>query len=367
MAEGVAHHFGQILNVVETQAGNQPGQEPNPQAAQVIAETRRGAALVRQLLAVGACEAIQPESVDINAFLREKDVLLRRLIGERISLEFHLVEGLAPARVDLRALEHIILNLVLNARDALPQGGAIDIHTEAVWLEAKSSGTNAQQALPGPYIHLTVGDNGCGMSAEVQEHLFEPFFTTRDNAKAMGLGLATIYGATKQHGGWVECETHPQRGTHMSVFLPVAQPDLSPEAAPEAPAAPVLRETIMLVESNDRVRDLARHILQRDGYRVVEADSPATASLLLDAQAKEISLLLTDLNFPSGQSGRDLADSLRVLNPQVKIVFASGPLSPDDTEPGILQEGKLLLKPYTPDRLLHAVSSGLSASALCPV
>jgi len=146
----------------------------------------------------------------------------------------------------------------------------------------------------------------------------------------------------------------------LSVFLPAAPLQAPGAIAAEQTAAPAPRETILLIEANDRVRDLARHILQRNGYKVIEADSPATATLLLETQAKNIHLLLTDLNFANGSSGHELAEQVRQINPSIKVVYASGALSPDDTEPGLLQDAKLLLKPYTPERLLQAVSSGLS-------
>ena len=365
VAEGVAHHFGQILTVVEGQAGVlRAGREGTAEAdhlQQVLSEARRGSALIRQLLAVGACEGIQPEPIDLNSLIQKHEGLMRRLIGERIALEFHLGEALAPVLADARVLEHILVNLFLNAREALPQGGTIAIHTEAAWLDPhqKQHQTNAN-IKPGHFVHLTVRDNGSGMTAEVQERLFEPFFTTREDEKAMGLGLATVYGAVKQHGGWIEFESEPQRGTEFSVFLPVAQLPKQDRIATEPTVAPSTGETILLVEPHDRIRDLARHILQRNGYQVIEADSPATAALLMESQAKNIHLLLTDLSFPGGGSGRELAGRLLEMNSQLKVVYATAPLGADDDETALLQEAKLLLKPYTPDRLVQTIGSSLS-------
>lgn len=365
VAEGVAHHFGQILSVVEGQTGllkdNLEKNGESEHLTQVLGETRRGTALVRQLLSVAGCETIQPEPLDLNAYIQQKENLLRRLVPERIGLELHLSESSPPALADLRTLEHILLNLVLNAKNALPKTGTISIGTEPVWIDAhQGSIRGAASARPGHYVRLTVRDDGCGMSADVQEHLFEPFFTTRGDGKAMGLGLATVYGAAKQLGGWVECLTEQYQGTELSVFLPAA-PLQTQQAAPSEPvAAQPTREKILLIEANDRVRDLARHILQRNGYRVIEADTPATAALLLETQAQNIQVLLTDLKFADGSSGHDLAEKVRQINPQLKVVYSSGPLSPDDTEPGILLDAKLLLKPYTPERLLQAIASCLA-------
>jgi signal transduction histidine kinase len=222
VAEGVAHHFGQILSVVEGQTTLVCEGRENPSEKehlqQILAETRRGSALIRQLLAVGACEGIQPEPLDLNEFIRAKEGLLSRLLGERISLELRLVEGLQPALVDSRTVEHVILNLVLNSRDAMPHGGTVCVQTEATWVDhpQPSQEQSEQNAKPGPYVRLTVRDNGCGMSAEVQERIFEPFFTTREDDRAMGLGLATLYGVIKQHGGWIEFMSHSQHGTEFS-------------------------------------------------------------------------------------------------------------------------------------------------------
>ena len=365
VTEGVAHHFGQILNIVEAQATNLPGPEDNESAAraaqQILGETRRGTALVRQMLAVGGCEGIQPEPVDLNGFVQEKEPLLRRLVGERIALNVQLGESLAPALADRRVLELALVNLVLNAREALPHGGAIDIQTQSAWFDSGSA------ARPGQHVQLIVRDNGCGMAAEVQQHLFEPFFTTCTDRNAMGLGLATVHGGVRQHGGWIECATRPQEGTEFRLFFSCAPLPVTGivDSVPAAPPAP--RETILLVDPDDRVRDLARHILQRDGYHVIEADTPATAALLLEAQGKCVDILLTDLNFPSGHSGRELAEQVREFNPNLRVIYASRPLSAEDTTPEILEEARLLLKPYTPERLLRSVRSSLSKQDSAPV
>ena len=227
IAEGVAHHFGQILTVVEGEASLlRDGCKDSGEAehlGQVLAETRRGSALIRQLLAVGACESIQPEPMDLNEFLRGQQSVLRRLVGDRINLICELTASLPPVLADARALGHILVNLVLNARDALPECGEIEIHTQPAWLDPRENrGQLNSKICPGHFVLLTIRDNGCGMTPEVQERLFEPFFTTREGTRVMGLGLATTYGAVKQLGGRIQCESEPQCGTLFSVFLPVA-------------------------------------------------------------------------------------------------------------------------------------------------
>src|SRR5579883_1010049 len=354
VAEGVAYHFGHILSVVEGQAGLLMGGPESiassDHVSQVLAETKRGTALVRQLLAVAGCDSIQTEPVELNSYILQKQALLARLIPQRIRLELRLAENLPPALADLRLLEQILLNLVLNAKTAVPECGTIDIETGAIWIDnLPARGRPSITAKSGHFIRLTVRDNGSGMSREVRQHLYEPFFTTREDGRAMGLGLATVHGAVKQLGGWVECATELHHGTEFNVYLPAAP--LKPYSATKAEAAipPETRETILLIETNDQVRDLARHILQRNGYKVIEADSPQTAALLLEAQAQNVEVLLTDLNFPDGTTGTELAEQIRRVNPQLKVVYSSGALSPDDTEPGILTDAKLLMKPYTPD------------------
>jgi CheY-like chemotaxis protein len=362
MAEGVAHHFSQILTVVEAQAGLLFEEREKPRGAehlrQVLSETRRGGALIRQLLAVGGCEGIQLAAEDLNALVQGLEAMLRRLIGDRIALELDLTPDLPPVLADSRLVEHVIVNLILNARDALPQGGSIEIRTEKLWIENPGAQRQAKD-LPGHFLRLTVRDNGCGMSAEVQQHLFEPFFTTREAHKAMGLGLATVYGAVHQHSGWIECVSQPDRGTEFNVFLPAAQLP-QPVNSPHNPViATGSRAKVLLVETDDQVRSLAQHILRREGYQVIEADSPATAAVLMEAQGKSVHLLLTDVSFPDGSTGRDLAEQLRQTVGGLKVVYTIGTLAAEEHDPARFEAGKLLLKPYTPDKLLQAIGSSL--------
>lgn len=361
MAEGVAHHFSQILTVIEGQAsllgdGGQIGAEP---LQQVLSETRRGSALIRQLLSVGGCQGIQPEAADLNALILGGESILRRLIGDQIALELKLAPGLGPVMADPRLVEHIIVNLLLNARAALSCGGTIEIHTDAFWIEHRQN-QHQPNAGSGHFLCLTVRDDGCGIAPEVQEHLFEPFFTTREDDKAMGLGLATIYGAVKQQGGWIEFATEPNRGSKFSVFLPAAQLPRQTNSIQAPAQAPPARETILLVEADDRVRGLAHHILGRNGYRIIEADGPSTALLLMEGQAKDIHLLLTDANFPAGVSGRDLADQLRQTKSDLKVVYTTGTLAAEENQPALVEGGRLLLKPYTPDQLLQTIAAALA-------
>ena len=361
-AEGISHHFGQIITVVETQAnvlldggGNRDATEP---LDNILSETRRGAALIRQLLAVGGCENIQVRQLDLNDLVRGLETTLHRVVGEAINLELVLAQDLPPVLGDTRSLEYILFNLVLNARNALPHGGSIAIYTNLFWQE-RPGVQRVPGAQPGQFLRLTVCDNGCGMPAEVQARLFEPFFTTRDDERAMGLGLATVFGAVRQQGGWVDFASQPRRGTELHVFLPAALLKAQLETAQSPSLPPPHRETILLVEADDQVRGLAQHILRRDGYRVIEADGPATALVLMEAGPNQVQLLLTDLRFPNGASGPELVEELRRTHPALHVVYAAGTQAAEQHDTALFTKDKLLFKPYTPDQLLQAISSSL--------
>jgi nitrogen-specific signal transduction histidine kinase/CheY-like chemotaxis protein len=363
MAEGVAHHFGQILSTVETQvnllsqSGNIAG---NLLAEQVISETRRGGALVRQLLAVGSCQGIQLEASDINQLIHFSESILRRLISECIALDLQLADELPLVLADPKLLEHILFNLVLNARDAMPHGGTIEVMTQQLCIQNPPM-TGQSNANSARFVRLTVRDNGYGITPEIQEHLFEPFFTTREDGKAMGLGLATVHGAVKQQGGWIEFATEPGRGSEFNVFLPVAPAVSRPEICQVPALAEPDRGTILLVESDDRVRDLAHHILARNGYFVIEADCPGTALILMEAQTLDIQLLLTDLSFRDQLSGHELATQLQQTRPGLRVLYTTGTLDAHEHDPAILENSKLLLKPYTSERLVQSVGSCLQS------
>jgi PAS domain S-box-containing protein len=367
VAGGVAHHFGRILGVIEEHStllrGSEEQASAGERADQILAETRRGGVLIRQLLGVASCETMQAEPIELNEFVRKKEGLLRRLTPEQIQLEFHLEDNLPAVLSDARVLEHMLLNLVLNARDALPQGGSINIYTEPAWVDAAPA-QQQPNTVPGQYIQLTVRDNGCGMTPEVQRHLFEPFFTTRKHQNAMGLGLATIHGALAQLGGWVEFVTQPNQGTEVRAYLPVGQIVTKHNALQQSWPEPASRETIMLVESHDSSRDLMRRVLELHGYRVIETDSPATVSLLMEGSVEHVHLLLTNLTFAGNTSGRDLADQLQQRNPNLKVVYTGEPLPADDSQTGPSLQGVLLTKPYTPDQLMQTINCSLGKPAL---
>jgi len=267
---------------------------------------------------------------------------------------------MAPVLADRYLLEYILVNLVLNARDAMPTGGTITISTANVRLDGTRVSGNPETRA-GQFVRLAIRDTGRGMTPEVRAQLFEPFFTTKDIGEATGLGLAGVYGAVRQQSGWIELNTDAGAGTEFRVFLPSA-PAAEVLARMEAKSATrVIKGTVMLIEPDERARGLARCVLNWNDYRVIEADGSAAASLLWDSQASNIDLLLTDLSLPDGRSGRDLADQFQKAKPGLKVIYSSVSCPGEETQKPALPDGlKFLPKPFTPDKLVQAVKSCLT-------
>src|SRR6266550_7898446 len=359
VAGGVAHHFNNILTIIQGHACvllNKP-QDPKTaeQLNQISTAVTRAATLTRQLLAAGSRRSLRPEPQDLNVLIRKQGQTLRRLVGDGIVLENDWCSYVAPVLADRYLLEYILVNLVLNARDAMPAGGTITISTATIRLDDTQVPGNPE-ARAGESVRLAVRDTGCGMTPEVQAQLFEPFFTTKDIGEATGLGLAGVYGAVRQQSGWIELNTDAGAGTEFRVFLPSA-PAAEVLARMEAKAATrVIKGTIMLLDPDDRARGLARCVLNWNDYRVIEADGSAAASLLWDSQASNIDLLLTDLSLPGGMSGRDLADQFQKAKPGLKVIYSSVSSQGEETQKPALPDGlKFLPKPFTPDKLVQAV------------
>ena len=360
VAGGVAHHFNNILAIIEGHVSvllEKPlDLKSAEQVEHISATVGRAANLTRQLLAAGGRQLINPAPVDLNGLIRNMTPLLRRLAGERIALD-NTFSWLPPALADRQSVERVIVNLVLNARDAMPNGGKLTFRTAKVHLDedAVESGHSGKS---GDFIRLAVRDTGCGMTPQVQSRLFEPFFTTKGPGKGLGLGLASVYGLVKQQGGWIEFTTHARVGTEFKIFLPCAPESTNTDATPAAPA----KGTILLVEAEERTRALARFVLDRHGYRIIEADCAATALVLWAGQGASVDLLLTDMNFPNGLSGCDLALQLRQSRPGLKVVYTSGANGDTaDQDPALWEGLKIISKPYSPDTLLQAVQDSLDS------
>jgi len=356
VAGGFAHHFNNILTIIDGHTSlllrTSSDLKTTEQLSQISAATNRAATLTRQLVAAGGRQVIKPQAVDLNEVIQNQAQMLKRLVGERISIQASLMATPRPVLAERRILEHMLVHLILNARDALGAGGTIEIQTSVLQLD-QTEAKNHPEGRPGEFVRLGVRDNGCGMSPEIQEHVFEPFFTTHDIGKGMGLGLASIRGEVKQLSGWIEFSSQVGEGTEFSIFLPCAKVPAAP--ARSTPLLSTLDKpgTVLLVESDDRARSVARYILNRQGYHVIEADSPRIAEVLWQGQSAKVDLLLADISL--GGSSGDFVSRLRKTRPDLKVVFTADPRSEAGgafVTPG---RSEFVAKPYSPDKLLQAV------------
>jgi signal transduction histidine kinase len=361
LAGGVAHDFNNILTVIQ---GNisllQVGQLPAAERAAAIAETLRAAAragnLTRQLLTFSRRQPIQPRDIDANEIVANMTKMLQRIIGEHITLETRYAPGGAPVRADSGMLEQALVNLALNSRDAMPQGGRLTLETAAVTLTATDM-HGRSEARPGAFVRLSVIDTGCGIAPEHRPRLFEPFFTTKEVGKGTGLGLATVFGIVEQHTGWIEVESQAGTGTTFRIFLPRLPQSVT--ALPQPPPPPAVRggsETILVVEDEAAVRSLMCRLLERHGYRVFAAASGAAALAVWAEHRASIDLLVTDMVMPGGISGRELADRLRAERSSLKVILCSGytdeMLGPDSSLRDALS---FLAKPFDHPAFLQRV------------
>jgi CheY-like chemotaxis protein len=291
--------------------------------------------------------------------------MLQRLLGETITLEFHQSPGLPLVEADVGMVEQVIMNLAVNARDAMPKGGTLAITAQVANLDEAYVQTHPE-ARPGLFVCLRVTDTGCGMDAGTMARIFERFFTTQEVGKGTGLGLATVYGIVKQHEGWVQVVSEVGEGTTFEVFFPASGEAAATHPAETGPAFDVRggKETILIVEDEDVLRDMAHLMLEECGYRILEATSGRDALRVWELHQNEIDLLLTDMVMPEGISGMELAQRLLPSKPNLKIIFASG-YSMDDIDPRFVQDGHaaFLQKPYTHVTLTKAVRDCLDQKA----
>ena len=361
LAGGVAHDFNNVLTVIQGKA-TQIAEDPQASftvhqaASDIAASSERAAALTRQLLTFSRRQAVRMRIVDLNAVVANLARLLDRILGEDYSAELRYAAGNAYVRADPGMIDQVLLNLAVNARDAMPGGGRIGIEVSRVDV---GPGTDARQprGRAGSFACLEVRDTGEGISAEHLPHIFEPFFTTKDVGKGTGLGLATTYGIVQQHDGWIEVDSEVGTGTTFRVFLPraTAAPDIP--AAPEAaPAAVSGSETILVVEDEHDVRTLVCDALTSLGYRVLEASSGPAALDVWHARGREIDLVITDMTMPEGMTGLQLVQALRRERPSVKVIFTSGYFADVSKDELNLGEGAIYLaKPFSLTELAHAV------------
>jgi len=360
LAGGVAHDFNNFLTVIQGYVGILMEQFPQGEAVRedltAIREAAESAAqLTSQLLAFSRRQPQELRVLDVNAVVRDLDRMLRRVIGEDIDLVARLADELALVRTDVTQMEQVLLNLVVNARDAMPRGGKITLETANVELDTVYGLAKGVTIPPGRYVMIAVTDTGVGIPAAVQERIFEPFFTTKERGRGTGLGLATTYGIVKQSGGYIWVYSEVGEGATFKVYLPRV------EGVPDAVARPSVatpvggNETILLVEDEQRVREVATRILERAGYRVLPAGHGEEALSLAERHEGPIQLLITDIVMPN-MSGKALADRLAEVRPDTPVVYMSGYTDNAIVHHGVLDEGTAYVqKPFTPDGLLRKV------------
>ncbi|HVH11056.1 MAG TPA: response regulator [Gemmatimonadales bacterium] len=363
LAGGVAHDFNNLLTVILSYSDMLLEDLAEDAASRPdIDEIRKAAvsasSLTRQLLAFSRQQVLQPVALDVNAVVAGTEKLLRRLVGEDVRLDTALTPELGIVKVDPGQLEQIIMNLAVNARDAMPRGGRLTIETGNVEMD-EAYVRGHPLAHPGRYVMLAVTDTGTGMDAATQARIFEPFFTTKEAGKGTGLGLATVYGIVKQSGGSIWVYSEVGHGTTFKIYLPRVDAPLAPAAAalPEVVGG---TETVLLVEDVSAVRAVAREMLERQGYTVLEAADARAAHRFAHEHPGTIHLLLTDVVMPD-VSGRELADQLVPIRPQMKVLFMSGYTDDAVVRHGILGEGiAYLQKPLTPKTLARKVREVLN-------
>ena len=366
LAGGIAHDFNNLLGVIlgygDLLLRRIQDESLRTRLEQMVKAGERAAVLTRQLLVFSRKQVLEPRVLDLGFLVREMEKLLRRLIGEDIDLSVITADGLGRVRADLGQLEQVLMNLAVNARDAMPSGGRLTIETANVELD-ESYAAEHPGVRRGRYVVLAVSDTGKGMPPEVQKHIFEPFFTTKEPDKGTGLGLATAYGIVKQSGGNIEVYSEPGHGTSFKIYLPRADEEAEPlVAAPKVPP-PRGTETVLLVEDEQALRELARQILEEHGYTVLEARSGLPALEQAKAHAGPIHLVLTDVVMP-GMGGRELAEQLSAVRPDLKVLFMSGYTEQAIVGHGVLPEGAVFIqKPFGPDPLLARVREALDRTS----
>jgi signal transduction histidine kinase/CheY-like chemotaxis protein len=362
LAAGVAHDFNNMLTVIQGHSGmllakSNLSPELHDSAQAIYFAAERAASLTRQLLMFSRKNVMQSTLLDVRQVVRQMIKLLQRLLGETIKLEFNPPAEMPLIQGDVGMIEQVIMNLAVNARDAMAKGGTLSISTIPVTLDEAYVQLHPQARL-GNFVCLRVSDAGCGMEPAIIARIFEPFFTTKEVGKGTGLGLATVYGILKQHYGWIEVASKVGHGTTFDVFFPATTDPAQIKSEETEPAALVSggKETILVVEDEKVLRELAHVILESSGYRVLEAGSGVEALHVWQRHQRSIDLLVTDMVMPEGVSGMDLAQKLQALNPALKIIFASG-YSMDDVDTSFLRERRavFLQKPYTHVTLAQAV------------
>ncbi len=366
LAGGIAHDFNNLLTAIlghaELVMEQLEGQEElRTEVEEIVKAGERAAAMTRQLLAFSRRQVLQPKILDLNSTVTDMERMLRRLIGEHIQLATALDPELGRVRADPAQLQQVLMNLVVNARDAMPQGGSLTIETTNVELDATYC-ARRELVQPGSYVMLAVSDTGCGMDAATQARIFEPFFTTKQLGEGTGLGLSTVYGIVKQSGGFIWVYSEPGHGTTFKVYLPrIGAESEAPPIVVHTPASPRRSETVLLVEDQREVRNLIRRVLEGRGHKVLDASEGAEAIRIAQEHAGPIHLLLTDLVLPK-LSGLQVAEELARLRPEMRVLFMSGYTQNSQARNLMFHSGRpFLQKPFTSKALITKISEVLEA------
>src|SRR5216683_767025 len=360
LAGGIAHDFNNLLTIIKGYtelALNRPRISPelHTDIERIEDASERASTLVRQLLAFSRRQVLQPKLVDLNSIVLGLDKLLRRLMDEDVQMATLPGKTIGTIKADPGQIEQVIMNLVVNARDAMPEGGRLTVETSDVELDAAYASEHVS-VKPGRYVMLAVSDTGVGMSADTVAHIFEPFYTTKESGHGTGLGLSTVYGIVKQSGGYIWVYSEPGRGSTFKVYLPrVDEPAEVLPSAKRPLAKQTGSETILLVEDQPQVRELAGMVLAGKGYSVIVAATPEEAERASEQRGREIHLLLTDVIMP-GVSGRELAKRLTLRQPNMRVLYMSGYTFNVIAQGGMLEDGMAFLqKPFTPSTLAEKV------------
>jgi two-component system, cell cycle sensor histidine kinase and response regulator CckA len=370
LSGGVAHDFNNLLGVIIgygeiVQEGTAEDSPLRTCIDEILKAGHRAGALTRQLLAFSRQQVMDPRVLDLNVVVKDMEKMLKRLIGEDVQLKTALDPALMRIKADQGQIEQVIMNLAVNARDAMLNGGELRLNTSNFYMDEDFIRRYPYPVLVGDYVLLTVSDNGAGMDATTRARVFEPFFTTKEKGKGTGLGLSMVYGVVKQSGGYIEVVSEPGAGATFKIYLPKVEVTADPQKPPaELPASPHGNETLLLVEDEVSLRKLSRHLLELCGYGVLEAESGAEALKIAQEHTGVIHLLLTDVVMP-GMSGRVLADQLVKHRPETRVVYMSGYTGQTVGEHGVLAEGSFFLpKPFTREALARKVREALDGSAM---
>jgi CheY-like chemotaxis protein len=367
LAGGIAHDFNNILTVITSYssmllASSDRSDTDRADLEEIATAAKRATALTRQLLTFTRKAIVRPRSIEVRDIVHGMESMLRRLLKSSIELSTDLSRDSCCVTADPSQIEQIIMNLVVNASDAMPNGGSIVIKTTAVDLDEGYAAMHAG-VRPGPYVMLSISDTGIGMDAATQSKIFEPFFTTKEPGRGTGLGLATVYGIVKQIGGFVQVHSEPQHGAMFEIYLP-REAEAAPFTEPSSAPAFIQRQgTVLLVEDDDAVRHSVRRLLEKVGYQVLEARDGAEGVRISEEHEGHIDVVVTDLMMPR-MDGRALANELIAIRPRIRVVFTSG-----YTDDAVLRQGLVdsahafVQKPFTGEQLAHTISALIDSNS----